>query len=197
MSREILLIWALTALCSASCLFFLTAPSPLCVSVFLPLSHPCLQSCPCLFFLFSFCSTNSQRKIKVTVCCQQDLLLWAFCSSEEYTHSWSGWYVAAPGVSPTTSQLSLSWQPVSQHLHNEQRINILLYPHCSLCDLRHCYCALFKGCCGYKMVFVRVFLWFSWLQDMNALQNIEFEPQGLGLGFLLLWQWNRLFRCFD
>lgn len=54
--------WQLAA--SASHLFFLTAPSALFVSIFPPLSHPSLQSCPSLFFLFSFCSTNSPKKSK-------------------------------------------------------------------------------------------------------------------------------------
>lgn len=35
---------------------------------------------------------------------------------------------------------------------------------------------------------VSSFLCFSWLQDLNALQNIEFEPQGFDLvGFFCLY----------
>lgn len=123
--------WLLSA--SASCLFFLTAPSSSFVSAFL-LFPNVASSLVLLFFFFSDYLPLSwfPKKIKVTVCCQQDLLLWAFRSSEESVHSWSGQSSPAPSVSPTTNQLSLTWQAVSQHSHNEQWLNTFLYPHCSL-----------------------------------------------------------------
>lgn len=106
------------------------------------LFFPTLASSAVLLFCFSLASVLLIPKES-----QQDLWLWAFCSSEELMHSWSGWYAAATSVSPTSSQLPLSWQPVSQHSHHEQLIDILSHPHCSLCDLGYYYCALFKGYC--------------------------------------------------
>lgn len=147
--------------------------------------------------LFSFCLASFcwfPKKIKVTVCCQQDLLLWPFCSSEESVHSWSGWSMPAPSASSTTNQLSLSWQPVSQHSCNEQWINILLYPHCSLCDLRHYCCVLFKEWCEYTVInFCKdLSLGFMTTGSKCITKHWVWGPV-LGLFFfLLLRKWNTL-----